>query len=157
MWDILHFEAILSLLSNSIGPYMWSNGMQARFMVLSKRAEGFSSFPQKATLKNVGSPVQGVQGVDEHTIIQPAVMGSALGYLTYLLFNMLHFRTLIFDPSIGGERCEELNKYIQQGTNLHVLFCNLWGSFKSLLKFERPLGRSNFNNNLKPRSPSYLR
>lgn len=62
--------------------------------MLFKRAVGLKLLWQKPKLRDVGSLLYGMEGVDEHVFRKPVVVNGELGYLTCLLFEKLTSITL---------------------------------------------------------------
>lgn len=93
---------------------------------------------QKITLRDVGYPLQEVEGVDKHASRQLAAVEESQYYATYLLFDRGHILTLNYDTYRKCEKREALNKYIQEGIDLPAAFCDLLKSVSSALNVQSP-------------------
>lgn len=135
-WCALLEGANFLNLSNGIVTCTSHNEVQDCFLLLLRRAEGFSSLQQKPTLENDGSPIHEVGEVDGNGFRQPDSVDDGMGYFTCLLLDRLHFPTLNFDLHIEDKAWMEANKYVPGKEGWPAVFCNPPDDILLVLKAE---------------------
>lgn len=89
-----------------------------------RRLLAFRSEDARERGQSSGTRSDSVVVLDDHTFRKLAGVNGAPLYLSYLLLHIWRFLTLKFDLCNEENKCKDVYKYIQGGTDLPAVFCS---------------------------------